>query len=94
MKTDSDNFRQSAIQGVMERLKDKGVELVVYGPSLQETTFFGSQVVNNFEEFKQISDVIVANRLADELQEVKDKVYTRDLLGIDIILCKWANLHR
>ena len=83
MKTDSDNFRQSAIQGVMERLQHAGVELVIYEPALDESEFFGCRVVREFDEFKGISDVIVANRLAEELDSVKEKVYTRDLFTRD-----------
>lgn len=83
MKAGSDNFRQSSVQGIMKRIKAKGIAVVVFEPALKDEKFFGSTVMRDLEEFKRVSDVVVANRVTDEISDIKNKIFTRDLYGSD-----------
>ena len=83
MKQDSDNFKESAVQGIMKRIKSKGIEVVVYEPTYTKGEFFHSKVVESLDELKAVSDLIITNRMTSELEDVRPKVFTRDLFGVN-----------
>ncbi len=83
MKANSDNFRHSSVQGIIKRLNQKGIKVVIYEPTLTDTKFYDNQVINDLEKFKNISDIILCNRKSDKLNDVESKIYTRDIFGKD-----------